>query len=116
MGSLRAKLIDRNRYSKKYPFVKGPKRLAYLGTNDLSIELGSIVFTNEDSKTFTFEIPFPGDDYTIVATPREISSISGGSASVSLMVDGFSSNNTKVTITSSAKFTGKVDILAMRIG
>ena len=116
MSSLRAKLIDRNRYSKKYPFVKGQKRPAYLGEEDLIIELGSLAFTNEDVKTFTFEVPFPDTEFTVVATPREISAAADGSAMVSLAVDGLNVDKTRVTIKASAKFTGKVDILAIRIG
>jgi len=116
MSSLRAKIIDRNRYSKKYPFVKGPKRPTYLGDDDLALELGSLTFTNENAKTFTFEAPFSDSQYTVVAIPREISAVADGSAMVSLVIDGLTADNTKVTIKASAKFTGKVDVLAIRIG
>ena len=116
MSSLRAKIIDRNRYSKKYPFIKGPKRPAYLGDNDLAMELGSLTFTNENTKTFTFDAPFSDDQYTVVAMPREISTVADGSAMVSLAIDGLTADKTKVTIRASARFTGKVDILAVKVG
>ena len=55
MGKLRARIFDRNRYSKRYPFIRGPKRYSYMGDADLSIELGTLTFTGEKEKKFVFE-------------------------------------------------------------
>ena len=116
MGSLRARLIDRNRFKKSYPFVKAPKRLTYLGTSDIAIELGSLTFSNESEKTFTFEAAFPDTGYNVVATPREVQTQGDGSAHVSLAIDGLTIDRKQVTIKASAKFTGEVDVFAIRIG
>jgi hypothetical protein len=115
VGSLRAKLIDRNRYSKRYPFVKGPKRISYLGNSDLSIELGSLTFNNESEKLFKFEASFSDTQYTVIAIPREVSIISDGSAMVSLAIDGLNISRSQVKIKASAKFTGKVDVFAVKV-
>ena len=115
MSSLRGRFIDRNRYSKRYPFIKGPKRLTYLGTSDLAIELGSLTFENEDEKTFVFEAAFRDTQYNVIAMPRDVSDPSDGSAMVMLAIDGLSMDRKEVTIKASAKFTGQVDIVAIRI-
>ena len=86
-----------------------------MGKSDFSIELGSLIFTNESEQTFKFEARFLDDQYNILAIPREISNISDGSAMVSLAVDGSSVARGQVTIKASAKFTGSVDIIAIRI-
>tara|TARA_Y100000310_G_scaffold297699_1_gene330930 strand:- start:146 stop:493 length:348 start_codon:yes stop_codon:yes gene_type:complete len=115
MGKLRARIIDRNRYSKRYPFIRGPKRYSYMGDADLSIELGTLTFTGEKEKKFVFEANFPDTNYVVMATPRD----TGGTnvdAQVSLMVDSSTLDRSFVTIIASAKFTGQVDVLAIRVG
>jgi len=114
MGSLRARLIDRNRYAKRYPLIRAPKRLTYIGDQDLAIEVGSIYFDNTNSGTFTFEIPFEDTSHQIIATVRD-SGDSGG-ADVNIWVDGSASSSDKVVIQSSAIWTGYVDIFAVKIG
>jgi hypothetical protein len=114
MGKLRAKIIDRNRYAKRYPFVRAPKRYSYLGDADLAIELGTITFTNSKEQTFKFEQQFPSTDYVVMAMPRQ--SESGEDASVSLMVDASTLDRSFVKIIASALFTGQVDVLAIRVG
>jgi hypothetical protein len=116
VSSLRARLFDRNRYAKKYPFVRAPKRETFIGTEALAIELGTLSFENESQKTFTFEAKFPDTGYTVVAMPRDSENSSGGSAMVSLAVDSASIDNSSVVIKASGPFTGKVDIMAIRIG
>jgi hypothetical protein len=116
MAKLRARIIDRNRFSKRYPFIKGPKRLTYLGDDDLAIELGTIVFDNESSKKFNFEAPFKDTNYIVVATPRDTASASDGSAQVSLSVNSDGIDKSFVTIIASARFTGEADVIAIRVG
>jgi len=115
VSSLRGRLIDRNRFSKRYPFVKAPKRPTYMGTSALAIELGTLQFNNESEKTFTFEAAFPDANYNVVAMPRETAATSDGSAMVSLAVDGNTLDRNQVTIKASAKFTGQVDVVAIRL-
>jgi len=114
MGSLRARLIDRNRYSKRYPLIRAPKRLSYLGDENMAIEVGSIEFSNADTGTLTFEIPFTDTSYQVVATARD--SGDAGGADVNIWIDSSLSSQTKVVVKSSATFTGFVDIFAVRIG
>ena len=116
MSSLRAKLFDRNRFTKKYPFVRAPKRETYMGTQALAIELGTLTFDNESEKTFTFEAKFPDTEYTVVAISRDSQNLSNGSAMVSLAVDGTTIDSSKVTIKASAPFTGQVDVMAIKVG
>ena len=55
MAKVKGRVIDRNRFSKKYSLRRAPQRLTYQGDTDFSIELGSLTFSNESQKTFTFE-------------------------------------------------------------
>ncbi len=115
MGKIRGKIIDRNRYSKRYPFVRAPKRFTYLGDANLSIELGTVSFDNESEKQFTFEASFPDTDYVVMATPRDTDNNSA-SAQVSLMVDGSTIDRSFVRIIASSPFTGEVDVIAIKVG
>ena len=114
MGSLRARLIDRNRYAKRYPLIRAPKRLTYIGDQNLAIEVGSIYFDNVDSGTLTFEIPFADTSHQIVATARD--SGDDGGADVNIWIDGSASSSAAVVVKSSAIWTGYVDIFAVKIG
>tara|TARA_Y100000034_G_C6905743_1_gene420209 strand:+ start:3965 stop:4309 length:345 start_codon:yes stop_codon:yes gene_type:complete len=114
MGSLRAKLIDKNRYSKRYPLIRAPKRLVYQGDQDMSVEVGSITFTNAESGTLTFEIPFIDTSYQVLASARD-SGDSGG-ADVNIWIDNASTTSSSVTVKSSAAWTGVVDIFAVKVG
>jgi len=87
-----------------------------MGTQTLAIELGTLTFENESEKTFTFEASFPDTGYTVVAMPRDSKNTSDGSAMVSLAVDGTTIDSSKVTIKASSPFTGKVDVMAIRVG
>ena len=114
MAKARARLIDRNRYQKKYYFVRAPKRLTWQGSQQLSFELGSIEFNNESRKTFTFEAPFENADISIFAMPRDTAGI-GGSADVNIYIANGSISRNSVILVASAKFTGTVDVFAVRI-
>ena len=114
MGSLRARLIDRNRYSKRYPLIRAPKRLTYLGDADMAMEVGSIYFDNAETGTLTFEIPFVNTSYQIVATARD--SGDAGGADVNIWIDNSITTAAKVVVKSSAIWTGYVDIFAVKIG
>ena len=112
MASLRARLIDRNRYSKRYPLIRAPKRLTYEGDEDLALEVGSVYFDNTDIGTFKFEIPLPAG-YFVQAMARE----SGGeSADVNLYLKLGEATASQVSIRASAPFTGYVDILVIKVG
>jgi len=114
MGSLRARLIDRNRYAKRYPLIRAPKRLSYLGTENISIEVGSITFTDADSGTLEFESPFLDDSYQVVIAARDTGDASG--VNVNIYIDSASTSNKKIVVKASAKFTGIVDVFAVKTG
>ena len=112
MGSLRAKLIDRNRYAKRYPLIRAPKRYTYQGNEYMAIEVGSIYFDNSDTASLEFEAPFPDTSYQLAITARD-SGDSGG-ADVNIYISQRSGSG--VTVQASGKFTGYVDVFAIRIG
>ena len=115
MGSLRAKVIDLNRYTKKYPFVGAPKRLTYQGDEYMAIEVGSIFFDEAESGTLNFDAPFPDSNYQVIAQLRDGVENNTGGSNVVIWIDTTSGQN-KVVINSSAAFTGYVDIVALRLG
>lgn len=116
MGKIRGKIVDRNRYQKRYPFIRAPKRYTYLGDEYLAIELGTLTFNNEKVKQFNFEAPFADTNYVVVATPRDSTTDTGGSAQVSIMVDGTTIDKSFVRIVASDEFTGMVDVIAIKVG
>ena len=111
MGSSRTRLIDRNRYSKRYPIIRAPQRLTYLGDSDVAMEIGSIYFDNSAVGTFTYEVQFSDADYQVSAALRNTNVES--SVNVHLYVS--SKTQTSVTVEASAAFTGYVDVFAVKI-
>ena len=110
MGSLRAKLIDKNRYAKRYPLIKSPPRYTYVGDSDMSIEIGSIYFDNTESGILNYEQKFSDTSYQVIAIARTSGS---DNADVNLFVSSKTQNS--VTVQASSNFTGYVDIFAVRI-
>jgi hypothetical protein len=80
----------------------------------MSIEVGSITFTNAESGTLTFELPFTDTSFQILASARD-SGDSGG-VDVNIWVDNATTTASSVTVKSSAIWTGVVDIFAVKIG
>lgn len=114
MGRLKGKSFDRNRMSKKYPFVKAAKRTTYVGDQDLVMEMGTLEFNNEIEKVFTFESAFKDSSYNIMLVVRDTGT--GESAHVNVYVDNTASDTEKIKVVASAKFTGKVDVMAVKVG
>jgi len=110
MGSLRVKLIDRNRFSKRYPLVRAPVRNTFYGDSDVSIEIGSIYFDNAESGTLSYDVQFPDTSYQVIAVAR---STGTETADVNVFVTSKSQNS--VTVEASSNFTGYVDVFAVRI-
>jgi len=105
---------DRNRFVKRYQFVKAARRNTYIADNDVVIELGRVKFVNEAEKLFTFEQPFDSNNYAVTVIPRDTSTTD--SAHVNIFIDNDRSGVTGVMIVASAPFTGEVDIMAIRVG
>lgn len=110
MATTQTKIIDKNRYSKRYPHIRAPARTVLVSTNEVKIEIGSIYFNNTDTGTLVFEVPFSDTDFRIVATPRD----SGvDSADVNVFIGEKLQNS--VVIYASSAFVGYVDVFAIRI-
>ena len=110
MGSLRSKLIDKNRFSKRYPLIKAPIRTTYIGDGDLAMEVGRIYFDNTDVGALTYEANFPDTAYQVIAVAR-----SSGSDTADVNVFVTDKTQSSVTIQASSNFTGYVDVIAVRI-
>ena len=113
MAVVRAKIFDRNRYGKKYPLVRAPKKNVYLGDSEMTIEIQSVAFSNEETKAVTFESPYPDTNFRILLSPRETTD--SDSANVILTVINSETSVNGFTIASSASFTGTVDVVVLRI-
>lgn len=110
MGSLRTRLIDRNRYAKRYPLVRAPVRTTYVGESDLAIEVGSIYFDNTDSGTLNFDVQFASTGYQAIAVAR---SSGVDTADVNVFISNKTENS--ITVQASSNFTGYVDVFAVRV-
>jgi hypothetical protein len=110
MGSLRAKLIDRNRYAKRYPLIRAPIRTTYMGDSDLAMEVGSIYFNNTDTGTLVYDAQFLDTSYQVIAVAR-----SAGIETADVNVFVTNKDTSSVTVQASSNFTGYVDIFAVRI-
>ena len=113
MSKIKARIIDRNRYGKKYPLVRAPKRLSYLGDANMELEVLTVSFNNEDSKDVYFENQYKDTNFRILLSPRDTTD--GDSAQVTLAVDNTLTDTSKARIESSAPFTGVVDVVVIRI-
>ncbi len=113
MSKIKARTIDRNRFNKKYPLVRTPKRLSFVGDSDLQIEILTVNFSNEDSKEVNFESEYPDTDFRILLSPRDTTS--SDSAQVTLAIDSSQTNTAKAKIEASAPFTGIVDVVVIRV-
>ena len=114
MARMKGRLFDRNRYNKKYSYVRAPKNYAYIGDKNLEIEVQQVTFNNESSKEISFEFAFADSNYQVSLTPRQPSS-SAESAAVNLSVDVHSRTATGFKILASAPFTGEVDVMVVKI-
>lgn len=115
MAKMKGRLFDRNRLAKRYPYVRAPKRHAYLGDKNLEMEALRVTFNNESSKVITFEFPFIDTDYTVALSPRQTADSSADSAAVNLFVETASLGPNGFTIGATSPFTGEVDVMVVRI-
>ena len=113
MAKSSSRTIDRNRYGKKYPLIRAPKKMTFQSTANLEIEVLSVTFTNESSKDAIFEIPYPDENFRVLVSPRDTTA--NDSAQVTLAIDDALSDTSKARIESSAPFTGTVDVIVIRV-
>jgi hypothetical protein len=113
MAKIKGRIIDRNRFTKKYSFVNTPKSPTYIGDKNLEMETVTVSFNNEEMKVVRFEAAFPKDDYQVALSSRQTTD--SDSAAVGLYVDDDLSNARQVVVRATAPFTGEVDVIAIRI-
>lgn len=54
----KSKRIDRNRYSKTYPFLHRIPSYSFVSDPRISYEVGNVCFNENDTITYTFESPY----------------------------------------------------------
>ena len=54
----RSKRIDRNRYSKTYPFLHRIPNYSFVSNPQISYEVGTVCFNGNDTITYTFDSPY----------------------------------------------------------
>ncbi len=113
MARIAGRSRDKNRFSKKYPFVRAPQKITVETVGTLEIELLTMQFENESSKTVSFQEAFTDTTYRALISPRDTSS--SDSANVSLSIDDSTTDQFQITVNASAPFTGIVDVIAMKV-
>jgi len=109
MATTSTKIIDKNRFSKRYPLIRSPVRTTYIMTSEVSLEIGSVYFDNASSGVLIFDVPFSDVDFRVAASVRDIGI---GTANVNISISELTVDH--VSIQSSAAFTGYVDVIAIR--
>ena len=113
MARLNARRKDKNRFTKRYPFLRAPSRYVLETTQTIELEYLAIEFSNSSQESGFFESPFTDTNYRLMMSPRDTTG--GDSANVALSVLDSLTDTSKVTITASAPFTGIVDVVAIRV-
>ena len=114
MARLNARRKDKNRFTKRYPFLRAPSKFVLETTETIELEYLAIEFSNSSQETGFFESPFTDTNFRVMISPRDTTS--GDSANVALSILDAQTDTSKVTIISSAPFTGIVDAVAIRVG
>ena len=47
MGRYKGRSVDRNRYGKQYSFRRAPRRMSFVGDQNVIMEMGILTFSNE---------------------------------------------------------------------
>ncbi len=113
MAKVTTRTVDRNRFSKKYPLIRAPRRPVLQADSGLEIEVLTVEFNNEESKFGVFESAYPNTDFRVLVSARETTV--NDSAQVTLAIDDASTSTTQVKIDASAAFTGTVDVIVLRV-
>lgn len=113
MARLKVRSRDRNRFTKKYPFIRAPQRLVLETDGAIQVELLTLSFSNESTKTGTYEIPFVDSSFRVLLSARDSTNLD--SANVALAIDDAISDRSQVKVDASAPFTGLVDVIALKV-
>ena len=96
---------DKNRYRKVYSFIRRKPLYEFASNDDFKLVVGSLTFSNESSKTYTF----PSEvSYTNIPVVNAISydSLNNNSANVNVFITALTT--TSVTLETSAPFSGEI--------
>ena len=113
MSRIKARVIDRNRFTKKYPLIRAPRRESFIGDSDLQLEVMTLEFNNQSEVVASYEVPYPDTNFRILLSPRDTTN--EDSAQVTVAVDDSVTNESLLKVISSAPFTGKVDVVIIRV-
>jgi len=108
VAKLTYRKVDRNRFTKIYPYVRFPPRVAYQFDQfpgDSVVEAGKITFADSDSGTYTFTGSYASVPSVIIST---VDSTGNNQTNVSITVS--SVTTAQVVVTASSKFTGQVHV------
>ena len=100
--------VDRNRFTKVYPYVRFPPRIAFEFDEfpgDSSVEAGKLIFTNSSSEVYTYTGSYTSIPAVIISS---VDSSGNGLTNVSLTITAIST--TQVTVSASSNFTGQVHL------
>ena len=110
MARAKFKKRDRNRYRKTYPYMRTRPVWEYMAGKETIWEAQAVTFTDQNSVEYTFLAAFPEEP---VVTATAVDKHGNGASGVNVFVSKVST--TKVTLTTSEKFTGTVHIHALYI-
>lgn len=113
MAKVTTRTVDRNRFSKKYPLIRAPRRPVLQADSGLEVEVLTVEFNNEETKSADFESAYPNKDFRVIVSARETTS--SDSAQVTLAIDDDLTTTSRVKIDASAAFTGTVDVIVLRV-
>jgi hypothetical protein len=110
MAGTKTKKRNLNRFKVTYPYIRRRPRYKYITDDEMTLEVGEIVFSNASTGTFVFTQTFTSaPTITSVAFDSE----SNNTADVNIFISSVSTIS--VTIQSSQAFTGKVHFHAILV-
>ena len=108
--------FDRNRFRKIYPRVKYPKSISFKSSAEILIESKSFNFSNSESVSGTLSQKYNSIPNLALGVKSESNP---SDLNVNVFISSISFNAAtgivSITISSSAKFTGTVDVQALSI-
>lgn len=108
MAKLTYRKVDRNRFTKTYPYVRFPPRYVYQFDQfpgDSIVEAGKITFTDADTGTYTYTGTYSSVPSVIISTVD-----TAGNSQTNVSVTVTSITTAQVVVTASSKFTGQVHV------
>jgi hypothetical protein len=111
MGSTKFTKRDLNRFRKVYPYTPRRKVIKSVSDNGLTIEEGTITYTNAASGSYSFLETYTSAP-NVVVTAHD----SAGNNLVGVVLNITSISTSGVTVQSTANFTGTVNVQVLKVG